>query len=198
MTVITKKYYALKCMKACKKAESILREQEDQSVIAQLARDVLKDCKAMLELGDAQEEIYHAVNGITENLFEHPRLKLELKQVALQAVESLEKRDQEDYEEGAELRKEIEQLKSNIQAADEGRFRDIKSDSILKKDPIEWTKEFEAVVDKAEHRAYQQLKGVPRGMGFCFEYWAARRAALQELGIEWRSPHEMNPRVMFD
>ena len=198
MGVITKKYYVLKCMNACKKAESILQEQEDQSVIASLAREVLKNCEAMFQLGDAQAEVYGAANRIADSLYEHPRLKLKLKMMALKAVKSIEDRDGEEYEEGAELRKEIEQLESNIKAADEGRFRDIKSDSVLKKDPVEWTKEFEAVVDEAEHRAYLQLKGVPRGMGFCFEYWAARRAALKELGIEWRTPHEMNPRVMFD
>ena len=41
-------------------------------------------------------------------------------------------------------------------------------------------------------------KDEPRGMGFCFNYWSAKRAALARRGIQWRSPSAMNPRVMFD
>jgi len=49
-----------------------------------------------------------------------------------------------------------------------------------------------------ERRLYEKLKNQPRGMGFCFEYWSAKRDLLAEYGIEWRSPGVMNPRVMFD
>jgi hypothetical protein len=35
-------------------------------------------------------------------------------------------------------------------------------------------------------------------MGFCFAYWSARREVLEAHGIQWRSPHIMNPHVMFD
>ena len=44
----------------------------------------------------------------------------------------------------------------------------------------------------------KRLKGVPRGMGYCFGYWAARSNVLKEYGIDWKSPGIMNPRVMFD
>jgi hypothetical protein len=35
-------------------------------------------------------------------------------------------------------------------------------------------------------------------MGFCFAYWAEKRAALARHGIDWNSPQDMNPGVMFD
>ena len=69
---------------------------------------------------------------------------------------------------------------------------------MLKSDPVEWTAEYEAVIDEADHEAYQHLKDSPRGMGFCFGYWAEKRNALARRGIEWKSPNILNPRVMFD
>ena len=41
-------------------------------------------------------------------------------------------------------------------------------------------------------------RNVPRGMGFCFMYWSSKADVLARRGIFWKSPHEMNPRVMFD
>ena len=41
-------------------------------------------------------------------------------------------------------------------------------------------------------------RNAPRGMGFCFLYWSSKAAVLARRGIFWKSPHEMNPRVMFD
>ena len=43
-----------------------------------------------------------------------------------------------------------------------------------------------------------KVKGMPRGMGFCFSYWSAKKSVLESYGIEWRSPRQMNPRVLFD
>lgn len=69
---------------------------------------------------------------------------------------------------------------------------------MLKFDPVERTPEMEAVVEEVEREVCAGLAGTPRGMGFCFAYWNARRDALARRGIEWRSPHLMNPRVIFD
>jgi hypothetical protein len=49
-----------------------------------------------------------------------------------------------------------------------------------------------------EKECFRRLKGTHRGMGFCFGYWAVKRAVLAKYGIEWKSPQFMNPRVMFD
>lgn len=65
-------------------------------------------------------------------------------------------------------------------------------------DPVERTQIWEDIYLEVEEECERRLKGVPRGMGFCFAYWATRHDVLQEYGIEWRSPHMMNPHVMFD
>ena len=69
---------------------------------------------------------------------------------------------------------------------------------ILKTDPVQATAEWEDVIYDVEKEVDEQLKDEPRGMGFCFSYWSAKRAALARRGIDWRSPSAMNPRVMFD
>lgn len=69
---------------------------------------------------------------------------------------------------------------------------------LLKVDPVQATQEWEDVIYEVEKEVDEQLKDEPRGMGFCFCYWSAKRAALACRGIEWRSPSAMNPRVMFD
>ena len=69
---------------------------------------------------------------------------------------------------------------------------------MLKVDPVQATSEWENVIYDIEKELEEQLKDEPRGMGFCFGYWSAKRAALARRGIEWRSPSMMNPGVMFD
>lgn len=69
---------------------------------------------------------------------------------------------------------------------------------MLKVDPVQATPEWEEVIYEVEKEVDEQLKDEPRGMGFCFSYWSAKRSALARRGIEWRSPSAMNPRVMFD
>lgn len=68
----------------------------------------------------------------------------------------------------------------------------------LKVDPIQASAEWEAVIYEVEKEVDEILKDEPRGMGFCFAYWSAKRAALAKRGIEWKSPGSMNPGVMFD
>lgn len=65
-------------------------------------------------------------------------------------------------------------------------------------DPVERTSEWEEAVYDVEKECDRLLRGQPRGMGFCFEYWSVKRKVLFRHGIEWRTPHQMNPRVMFD
>lgn len=65
-------------------------------------------------------------------------------------------------------------------------------------DPVERSQKWEDIYYEVEEECYRHLKGVPRGMGFCFGYWAAKRGVLANYGIDWQTPHMMNPRVMFD
>ena len=68
----------------------------------------------------------------------------------------------------------------------------------LKFDPVERTPQWEAMYYEVERECDRRLGDTPRGMGFCFAYWSTLRQVLHERGIDWRSPSEMNPRVMFD
>ena len=69
---------------------------------------------------------------------------------------------------------------------------------MLKVDPVQASQAWEDVIYEVEQEVEEELKDESRGMGFCFSYWSAKRAALARRGIAWRSPSTMNPRVMFD
>ncbi|MBQ8703165.1 MAG: hypothetical protein IJ524_02165 [Bacteroidales bacterium] len=68
----------------------------------------------------------------------------------------------------------------------------------LRFDPVERTPQWEEVYYKAEQECDRLLGDTPRGMGFCFAHWSTFRQVLAKRGIQWRSPAEMNPRVLFD
>lgn len=69
----------------------------------------------------------------------------------------------------------------------------------LRTDPVEYSWEWEKIYYDVEAELDRRLANVPRQMGFCFQFWAMKRELLMEkYGIDWRSPSQMNPRVMFD
>lgn len=190
--------YWKECVECCEQAEHILQEQDDPSPIAEMANRVIIYGKWLGQFEHMLSQAYSVTKRMAECIYEHPRLLLRLKEVELDILRYAEAVENHHLEIADDLQDEINQLKANIKAADEGRFRDIKTDSILKSDPVEWTARYEEVIDEADHEAYSHLKDDPRGMGFCFGYWHAKEAALAKRGIEWRSPHVMNPKVMFD
>lgn len=69
---------------------------------------------------------------------------------------------------------------------------------MLKVDPIQAMPEWEDIIYEVEREVEQELNGEPRGMGFCYGYWGAKRAALARRGIEWNPPPLMNRGVIFD
>lgn len=69
---------------------------------------------------------------------------------------------------------------------------------MLKVDPIQAMPEWEDIIYEVEQEVEQELNGEPRGMGFCYGYWSAKRAALARRGIEWNPPPLMNRGVIFD
>lgn len=119
------------------------------------------------------------------------------------------------------LRYELEQLQMSEEKSDDlteedvlahiaelERFIDIENvsyDDYIKQsrrtlmfDPIERTPLWEEINQEVEAETDALLDDEPRGMGFCFGYWSAKRGVLAKRGIEWRDPHQMNPRVLFD
>lgn len=73
-----------------------------------------------------------------------------------------------------------------------------KHDKMLNFDPIRRTPLWEENICRWEEECDKRMGDAPRGMGFCFGYWHTFAALLAEEGIEWKSPHQMNPGVIFD
>ena len=69
----------------------------------------------------------------------------------------------------------------------------------LRKDPVEYTWEWEEIYYDVEEQLEKIFEDEPRHMGFCFRYWSTKQDLLKNAyGIDWKSPSMMNPRVMFD
>ena len=68
-------------------------------------------------------------------------------------------------------------------------------------DPIYDDPAIKPLIDSAALEAGRLLEHDPkRGqMGFCYVTWATiKRILREEHGIEWKTPSEMNPDVLFD
>lgn len=69
----------------------------------------------------------------------------------------------------------------------------------LRKDPVEYTRRWEEIYYDVEDRLNERFANAPRHMGFCFHFWNAKRELLrEEYNIDWQSPAQMNPHVIFD
>jgi len=72
----------------------------------------------------------------------------------------------------------------------------------LKHDPQEDNPEKGPIIKKAAKKATQLiykkhgLRYYRRGIEF--EIWAEQKRILKEEGIDWKTPKEMNPKVIFD
>lgn len=131
--------------------------------------------------------------------YDVPRLVLGILRYQLELVQLSEEHDAERYPTEEEVKADIQRLEDylDVEHVSSSEFQQ-RYQRHLKADPIERTPEWEAIYYKVEQECDRRLKGTPRGMGFCFPYWSTRREVLAEHGIAWRSPHEMNPHVLFD
>ena len=66
----------------------------------------------------------------------------------------------------------------------------------LKRDPVEMTPEYLAVIDEVEQKVEENM--TTYGRGSCHERWSLTREYLEEKGIQWRSLGVMNPGFRFD
>lgn len=129
----------------------------------------------------------------------HPRLKLQFLCLQREAWKLIPDTEKEEESTEGQLEQNITLYQSNIAAADRGDFNQILPYGHLKRDPIEWSAAYEAVIDNAEKKVYDELQDFPRGMGFCHAYWhSLETVLLRDYGIKWQSPAAMNPRVRFD
>ncbi|NMC04755.1 MAG: hypothetical protein GYA24_06065 [Candidatus Lokiarchaeota archaeon] len=69
-----------------------------------------------------------------------------------------------------------------------------------KRDKIETDPRYERIISEANQEAEKAVVIVKKGeMGYCHAFWAAKKRVLKEkYGIDWKSPAELNPHVMFD
>ena len=69
----------------------------------------------------------------------------------------------------------------------------------MMKDPVENTPEYQSIKAELEAELEEKLKNCPRGLGFCHVYWRAKKRLLKEkYNIDWRSPAELCPYIIFD
>jgi hypothetical protein len=69
----------------------------------------------------------------------------------------------------------------------------------LNHDPQEDDPLLNAKIDAALEEAMANLADVRRGRGFCHQLWPEQKRILREkYQIDWKTPAEMNPMVLFD
>lgn len=67
------------------------------------------------------------------------------------------------------------------------------------RDPVEYTWLWEDIYYDVEDEVKKEFGSVRRQFGMCYRIWERKKQILKEkYGIEWRTPHQMNPRVKFD
>ena len=164
-----------------------------------LAKEVLELIRTLPEEeGESALGKAYALNAVMEKLSEYdtPRLALEiLREELTQLQASDEKSDwltEEDIK--ADIARLLDYINLDIPTGEFIR----RYHRHLKFDPVERTPEWEENIYEAELEADKVLGDTPRGMGFCFAHWPALKAALAKRGSKWQTPHELNPRVMFD
>ncbi len=165
-----------------------------------------KECLELLQSIDPAEESALgqalACEAIIKKMPEYdvPRLTLELLRYERQQLSLATDEELKDHpylvEDNEQAIKRLEDYIDTEHLSTEA-FRE-KYSRHLKADPIERTPEWEANYYEVEKECDRLLGDTPRSMGFCFSYWITLRTVLAERGIEWHSPHELNPRVMFD
>lgn len=68
----------------------------------------------------------------------------------------------------------------------------------MRTDPIEKTKEYRQIQEELEKAIIEKI-GKGGYMGYCHIYWITKKRILREkYNMDWKSPAELNPRVLFD
>ena len=180
-------------------AEENMRNQDREWENASLARDFLDTAHFLEGYDNMLDNLYTATQRMRKTLWEHPRLTiqmLELEQTLIHRIEALCNHQLGTSE---DIENELAYYRRNINYADKGCFNKIVFQGHLRRDPIEWSADYEKIIDEANQKIYSLLEDHPRGMGFCFAYWSTKKHILKEYyGIDWNSPSVMNPGVIFD
>lgn len=186
------------CIECVKQAKEAMEEYNSPWQVAEFARKYADAAEILKGYEHILNTLYSLNEKMLEQIFDHPRLKLRILRIQLDVLIYIEAVNGHELGITEDISDEIDELSKCIALADEGRLAEIPQTGHLKRDPVEWTARWEQVIDEADRIAYENLRDVPRGMGWCFGFWSERKAALKKFGIDWRSPHLMNPGVLFD
>jgi hypothetical protein len=74
------------------------------------------------------------------------------------------------------------------------------TDTSIGHGPIEDDPKLGPIVEKARREALsEELANQPERLGFCHIVWATQKRILKDkYGIDWKTPAEMNPGILFD
>ena len=73
------------------------------------------------------------------------------------------------------------------------------SGSSFRRDAVELTPEFRAVIDEARRLTDQELEGREEGLGFIhLRHEVLQRILKERYGVSWRTLREMNPEICID
>lgn len=64
------------------------------------------------------------------------------------------------------------------------------------RDSVEKTEEYTKAMEIIQPILDKEFPEV--SLGVCHAVWARKKALLSEMGVEWNSPAEMNPDIIFD
>ena len=64
---------------------------------------------------------------------------------------------------------------------------------------VETIAKLSMVENEVNRKVEEILKDEPRWLGFCHLYWSTKKRILkEEYGIDWLTPAECNPGVIYD
>ena len=167
--------------------------------ITPLAKEFLDIAHYLAGYDHMLDNLNKAAERMANCIVNHPSLKLHILQFRLSVLRRIEAHCGHDLSVAEDVSHLISFYSRNIDRADRGELDAIEQEGTLRHDPVEWTAAYESNIDQAEQMIAERLGDVPRGMGFCHAYWATKAQVLrEEFDIEWRSPSQMNPNVLFD
>jgi hypothetical protein len=77
--------------------------------------------------------------------------------------------------------------------------RDLPRSIVRQHDPIEDDPVAGPLVKIADAEAHEELKGEEQIFGGCHMLWITKKRILKDkYGVDWRTPAEMNPHIIFD
>ena len=151
------------------------------------------------EEGESPLSKAYACNAVMEHLSEYdtPRLGLEILRQELEFL--LVSDEKSDWLTEESVLADIERLEAYIDPDHISNEEfSAKYGRTLKFDPIERTQIWEDNIYNAESAAFGLLADTPRGKGFYHAHWPVLQRVLALRGIPWKTPHQLNPKVLFD